>query len=124
MEQLIRELYAALESADLYLNSYDTSAPSRIKATTRANVEAAIGLARSSVPADVLKPAAVSATTPGLERILGRDRVHNAAGSNVPLPATPTRNRRSRSSRSDNACPGAPWCSDPACPGAPWCAAE
>ena len=48
-EQLLRELYNALNAADLYLNSYDTSAPSRIKAETRATVEAAIGLARASV---------------------------------------------------------------------------
>lgn len=41
--ELIAQLVSALEAADLYLNSYDTSAPSRIKATTRADVEAAIG---------------------------------------------------------------------------------
>jgi len=70
--QLIAELFAALEQADLYLNSYDTSAPSRIKAETRAAVETAIGLARSSVPAAVLKPEPASAA--GLDRILGRPR--------------------------------------------------
>lgn len=70
--QLIRDLYNALAQADLYLNSYDTSAPSRVKAETRAAVEAAIGLARSSVPADVLNPAPVAASSPELRKIFGR----------------------------------------------------
>src|SRR5262252_6154192 len=70
MEQLVRELVTALEQADLYLNSYDTSAPSRIKAETRATVEAAIGLAKASVPAEVLNPRPVQPAE--LSRILGR----------------------------------------------------
>lgn len=45
--QLIASLTAALAQADLYLNSYDTSAPSRIKAETRAAVEEALGFAKN-----------------------------------------------------------------------------
>lgn len=47
-EELIAALKVALEQADLYLNSYDTSAPSLIKAETRAAVEEAIGLLRQA----------------------------------------------------------------------------
>jgi glycine cleavage system regulatory protein len=43
---MIQTLAAAVAAADLYLNSYDTSAPSRIKAETRALVEEAMGLLR------------------------------------------------------------------------------
>lgn len=49
-EQLIAALRIALEQADLYLNSYDTSAPSRIKAETRLAVEEALGLVRGPRP--------------------------------------------------------------------------
>jgi hypothetical protein len=42
-QELIAKLTAAVEAADLYLNSYDTSAPSRIKAETRLAIEEAIG---------------------------------------------------------------------------------
>jgi len=44
-ESLARQLLAALEQADLYLNSYDTSAPSRVKATTREIVAMALDAA-------------------------------------------------------------------------------
>ena len=70
MEQLVRELVTALKQADLYLNSYDTSAPSRIKAETRATVESAIGLAKASVPAAVLNPQPVALGD--LSRILAK----------------------------------------------------
>lgn len=40
----IAKLVEALEAADLYLNSYDTSKPSRIKAETRAIVAEALAL--------------------------------------------------------------------------------
>lgn len=46
---LITRLVAALEQTDLYLNAYDTSAPSRIKATTRAEVEDALAAAREAI---------------------------------------------------------------------------
>jgi hypothetical protein len=62
LEQLLRDLVAALNAADLYLNSYDTSAPSRIKAETRAAVEAAIGLAHMS------RPPVLELATPGCDR--------------------------------------------------------
>jgi len=41
-ESLTRQLLEALEQADLYLNSYDTSKPSRIKAQTREIVAMAL----------------------------------------------------------------------------------
>jgi len=44
----LRALLEALQQADLYLNSYDTSAPSRVKAETRAAVEEAIGAAKAA----------------------------------------------------------------------------
>ena len=44
---MIVTLIAAVEAADLYLNNYDTSAPSRIKAETRLAVEEAMGLLRA-----------------------------------------------------------------------------
>jgi hypothetical protein len=44
---LLAQLVAALEQADLYLNSYDTSRPSRIKAETRGSVEEAIGAVKA-----------------------------------------------------------------------------
>lgn len=47
LTQMVKTLALAVEAADLYLNSFDTSAPSRIKATTRAVVEEAMGLLRS-----------------------------------------------------------------------------
>jgi hypothetical protein len=43
--ELARTLLEALEQADLYLNSYDTSAPSRIKAQTREIVAMALDVA-------------------------------------------------------------------------------
>src|SRR5262252_3543075 len=82
MEQLVRELVTALEQADLYLNSYDTSAPSRIKAETRAAVESAIGLAKASVPAAVLNPQPVAAAD--LSRILGKPRRSRPAPAHNP----------------------------------------
>lgn len=42
--ELIAKLIDALEAADLYLNNYDTSKPSRIKAETRAIVAEALAL--------------------------------------------------------------------------------
>lgn len=45
--ELIAQLTSALEAADLYLNSYDVSAPSRIKADTRLAVEEALGAAKA-----------------------------------------------------------------------------
>jgi len=45
---LIYALVLALEAADLYLNSYDTSKPSRIKAETRAAVAEALEKAARS----------------------------------------------------------------------------
>ena len=55
--QLIKTLASALELADLYLNSYDVSAPSRIKAETRAAVEEAIGLIKTAEAAQAPSPA-------------------------------------------------------------------
>jgi len=46
MTDLEKILLNALKQADIYLNNYDTSAPSRIKAECRAAVEAAIGTAK------------------------------------------------------------------------------
>jgi hypothetical protein len=43
---MVKVLAAAVEAADLYLNSFDTSAPSRIKAETRLAVEEAMALLR------------------------------------------------------------------------------
>lgn len=43
---VLATLAEAVAAADLYLNSYDTSAPSRIKAETRAVVEEAMALLR------------------------------------------------------------------------------
>lgn len=43
---LIAQMVVALEQADLYLNSFDVSPPSRIKAETRLVVEEALALAR------------------------------------------------------------------------------
>jgi polysaccharide deacetylase 2 family uncharacterized protein YibQ len=40
----IEKLVEALQAADLYLNNYDTSKPSRIKAETRAIVAEALAL--------------------------------------------------------------------------------
>lgn len=45
---LVQTLVKALEQAQLYLDSYDTSAPSRIKAQTNAEVEAALHTARQA----------------------------------------------------------------------------
>jgi hypothetical protein len=42
----IGALVDAIKAADLYLNSYDTSKPSRIKAETRAAVEEAMAVLR------------------------------------------------------------------------------
>src|SRR4030095_15920490 len=44
LRAMVVTLASAVAAADLYLNSYDTSAPSRIKAETRAYVEEAMGL--------------------------------------------------------------------------------
>jgi len=43
---MIATLAGAVAAADLYLNSYDTSAPSRIKAETRLVIEEAMALIR------------------------------------------------------------------------------
>jgi hypothetical protein len=43
-QEHIAKLIEALQQADLYLNSYDTSKPSRIKAETRAIVAEALAL--------------------------------------------------------------------------------
>jgi hypothetical protein len=43
---MIKTLAVAVAASDLYLNSYDTSAPSRIKAETRLAVEEAMALIR------------------------------------------------------------------------------
>ena len=43
-QEHIAKLIEALEQADLYLNNYDTSKPSRIKAETRAIVAEALAL--------------------------------------------------------------------------------
>lgn len=42
------QLARAVKAADLYLNSFDTSPPSRIKAETRLIVEEAMGLLREA----------------------------------------------------------------------------
>lgn len=44
--EMIKVLAVAVAASDLYLNSYDTSAPSRIKAVTRLAVEEAMALIR------------------------------------------------------------------------------
>jgi hypothetical protein len=46
IERQVTVLAHAVEAADLYLNSFDTSAPSRIKAETRLAVEEAMALVR------------------------------------------------------------------------------
>jgi hypothetical protein len=46
--EVLVQLIAAVEAADLYLGNYDTSVPSRIKATTRGEVEAAIGALKAA----------------------------------------------------------------------------
>lgn len=43
---MIATLAGAVVAADLYLNNYDTSAPSRVKAETRLVVEEAMALIR------------------------------------------------------------------------------
>jgi hypothetical protein len=43
---MVTTLAAAVVASDLYLNSYDTSPPSRIKAETRLAVEEAMALIR------------------------------------------------------------------------------
>lgn len=48
MTDLEKILLNALKQADIYLNSYDTSAPSRVKADCRAAVEDAIGQAKQA----------------------------------------------------------------------------
>lgn len=59
--ELIKQLVSALEAADLYLNSYDVSAPSRIKADTRLAVEDALGAAKASL-APAARPEAITAS--------------------------------------------------------------
>ncbi len=62
--ELVAQLVAALEAADLYLNSFDTSAPSRIKAETRGAVESAIGAyVAASKPAVDAAAEAIKAAT-------------------------------------------------------------
>jgi hypothetical protein len=46
--QQIEILKAAVLAADLYLNSYDTSAPSRIKAETRLALEEAVAAIKTA----------------------------------------------------------------------------
>lgn len=50
LRSMVVTLAQAVAAADLYLNSYDTSAPSRIKAETRLYVEEAMALVRASDP--------------------------------------------------------------------------
>lgn len=59
--ELIAQLTSALEAADLYLNSYDVSAPSRIKADTRLAVEDALGAVKASL-APAARPEAITAS--------------------------------------------------------------
>ena len=58
--ELIKQLVSALEAADLYLNSYDVSAPSRIKADTRLAVEDALGAVKASL-APTVAPETITA---------------------------------------------------------------
>lgn len=46
IQAMVKVLATAVEASDLYLNNYDTSAPSRIKAETRLAVEEAMALLR------------------------------------------------------------------------------
>ncbi len=48
VKAMVTTLALAVAASDLYLNSYDTSAPSRIKAETRLAVEEAMALIRPS----------------------------------------------------------------------------
>jgi hypothetical protein len=47
LAKIVAQLAAALGQADLYLNSYDMSPPSRVKAHTRLVVEEALALTRA-----------------------------------------------------------------------------
>lgn len=60
--ELFAQLVSALEAADLYLNSYDTSAPSRIKTETRLAVEEAIGAVKSELLGPGANPAHYTAS--------------------------------------------------------------
>jgi hypothetical protein len=54
MTDLEKILLAALEQADLFINSYCVCKPSRIQAVTRATVEDAIGKAKAAMDVEGL----------------------------------------------------------------------
>lgn len=58
---LLKQLVAAVEAADLYINSYDVSAPSRIKTDTRLALEEAIGAVKREL-APAAAPSAITAS--------------------------------------------------------------